>query len=360
MKKKLFVFITCLLFSLSGYSFTQIVTVKNYAFEPSSFTINVGDTIMFTWVNGMHTTTSLNIPSGATAWDNPINSTATSFVYVPLKTGTYKYKCSFHAALGMVANFTVACAAASAQISAGGSTVFCKGSSVLLSSNVSSSITTYHWQKNGSNIANANKSTYTVKSSGSYTLKVTNSCGNTATSNAINITVNPLPGATITPSDTVNICSGDSIKLQANTGTGLTYVWKRNGAIIHNATSSKYFAKTAGNYKVVVTKTTTGCSKTSAATTVEINCLNAAAVKLPDNIIHIFPNPSSNDFHIAVPSFNNDRYSLSVFDVDGKLIGEKKITSKDFSFGGELRQGIYFIEIKQADTVIMREKIIKE
>jgi hypothetical protein len=137
-------------------------------------------------------------------------------------------------------------------------------------------------------------------------------------------------------------------------------MWKRNGVIIHNAKSATYFAKTAGNYKVTVTKTTTGCSNTSAATTVAIDCLNAVAAKPQENKIEIFPNPSTNDFHLSIPAFISNQYSLSVFDVEGKLIGEKKITSGDFSFGSELKQGIYFIEIKHGDAVLAREKIIKK
>ena len=360
MKKILSLIIICLLITLSGYSFTQIVNVKNFTFTPASFTINIGDTIRWVYVSGSHTTTSLTIPAGAAAWDHPINSSNTSFTYIPAKAGVYNYKCTFHFAMGMKGSFTVVCPQASVQISAAASTTFCQGSSVVLNSDVSSSVTSYQWKKNGTNITNATSAGYTAKTNGAYTLVVTNSCGKTATSNTISVTVNPLPAATITPSDTVTICTGESVKLKANVGTSNSYVWKRNGVIIQGATSSSYTATKAGNYRVTVTKTTTGCSKTSAAITVVIHCANAVAAKLPDNKIQIFPNPSSNDFHVAISSFNTYQYSVSVFDVDGRLIGKKKINSGDFSFGGELKPGIYFAELKRADAVITREKIIKK
>lgn len=360
MKKCLSLATICILFALSGYSFTQVVSVNNFTFSPASFTINIGDTIKWVYAAGTHTTTSLTIPAGAAAWDHPINSSSTTFTYVPTKTGAYNYKCTFHFAMGMQGNFTVVCPQVSASISAASATTFCKGGSVVLHSNVSSSVSSYQWKKNGTAITNATNANYTAKSSGAYTLTVKNSCGKTATSNTINVTVNPLPGATITPSGTVNICSGDSIKLKANTGTSLTYKWKRNGIIISGATSSTYVAKTAGNYKVTVTKTTTGCSKTSAATTVTINCANAITAKLPTNKIQIFPNPSANDFHISIPSFNSDEFSISLYDVDGRLMGDKKINSGDFSFGSELKPGIYFVEVKHGAVIITKEKIIKE
>lgn len=361
MKKNLSLITVCLLFTLSGYSFTQIVSVKNDVFVPATFTVNIGDTIKWVWSAGSHTTTSLTIPSEAASWNKPINSSSTTFTYVAAKAGKYNFQCNFHAAMGMKGSFTVAdCPNVSVNISAASSTTFCKGGSVLLNSNVSGSVTSYQWKKNGANITGATNSIYTAKASGSYTLMVANSCGKKATSSAVDVVVNPLPGANITPSDTVSICSGDSIKLKANTGTSITYMWKLNGATIKGITNNFYYAKKAGNYRVVVTKTTTGCSKGSDATTVVINCFNAISAKLPDNKILVFPNPSSNNFHITIPSFNNSQYSLSVFDSDGKLVGEKKIVSEDFSFGTELKQGIYFVEIKRDDAVIAKEKIIKK
>jgi plastocyanin len=359
MKKFLSAITICLLFTLNAYSFTQIVTVQNHVFTPSTFTINLGDTVKWTWINGSHTTTSLGIPSGAAAWNHSINTNNKTFIYVPTVAGLYNYKCTPHQAIGMVGNFTVAssCPPASAQISASSATTFCNGGSVLLTSSTSANIAAYQWKKGGTNIANATSSTYTTTVKGSYTLMVTNNCGNTATSNAISVTVNPLPTATITPSGTVDICTGDSVVMQASTAASQTYQWQRNSTNIAGATGTSYTAKTAGNYRVIVTKTTTGCIKNSMLTRVAItSCL----ISSNNNTIKIFPNPSSGDFHISIPSYKNDQYSLSVFDGSGNLVGNKKIASNDFSFGGELKPGIYLIRVKNGNAVIFEEKIIKQ
>jgi len=61
---------------------------------------------------------------------------------------------------------------------------------------------------------------------------------------------------------TYNICKGDSIKLSANTGTGLSYQWQQNNSNISGATSSTYFAKQAGSYSVVETNSH-GCMASS-------------------------------------------------------------------------------------------------
>ena len=111
---------------------------------------------------------------------------------------------------------------------------------------------------------------------------------------------------------------------------------------------------------MIVTKTTTGCNKTSAATTVVINCSDAITAKLPDNKIQIFPNPSSNDFHIAITSYNSNQYSLSLYDVNGRLMGDKRINSSNFSFGSELNPGIYFVEVKHGSVVVAKEKVVKK
>ena len=85
---------------------TQIVTIANSQFTPGNFTINLGDTILFTWINGSHTTASTTIPGGAASWNQSMNSSATSFIYVPTVLGVYNYHCTIHTS--MVGQFTVA------------------------------------------------------------------------------------------------------------------------------------------------------------------------------------------------------------------------------------------------------------
>jgi plastocyanin len=86
---------------------TLNINVQDFSFTPSDATIQLGDTIKFTWVNGSHTTTSTTIPAGAAAWDNPMNAANTTFIYVPAVAGVYSYKCTPHAAMGHVGKFTV-------------------------------------------------------------------------------------------------------------------------------------------------------------------------------------------------------------------------------------------------------------
>jgi plastocyanin len=85
-----------------------IVTVNQtgFTFNPKTFSITVGDTIRWQWSAGIHTTTSVTIPTGAAAWDNPLTAESPQFEYRVTVAGTYDYKCTPHAALGMTGSFT--------------------------------------------------------------------------------------------------------------------------------------------------------------------------------------------------------------------------------------------------------------
>ncbi|XZF16003.1 T9SS type A sorting domain-containing protein [Chitinophagaceae bacterium MMS25-I14] len=155
-------------------------------------------------------------------------------------------------------------------------TTFCAGNNVILNANTGTGLT-YQWRLNSTNISNATNSSYTANASGSYKVVVTNGSGCTDSSAATVVTVNTLPTATITPAGATTFCAGNNVVLNANTGTGLTYQWRLNGANISNATNNAYTANASGSYKVVVTNAS-GCTDSSAATVVTVNALPAATI----------------------------------------------------------------------------------
>jgi hypothetical protein len=158
-----------------------------------------------------------------------------------------------------------------ATSTATGVTTFCDGGNVILNANAGAGLT-YQWNNNGSAIANATSTNYTANTTGSYTVVVTdaNACVNTSTANVV--TVNPLPTATSTAAGVTTFCQGGSVLLNANTGAGLMYQWKKNGTPIPNATTANYTANTSGGYTVVVTDANS-CVSTSTANAVTVNPL---------------------------------------------------------------------------------------
>jgi len=110
MKKIIYIF-TFILF-LSGFgthATTVVVNVEDFEFNPQTFTINLGDTIIWSLDNsaGAHTTTSTTIPAGATAWNQALTQSMNTYMYVPAVAGNYSYICQYHVTMGMAGTFTV-------------------------------------------------------------------------------------------------------------------------------------------------------------------------------------------------------------------------------------------------------------
>jgi hypothetical protein len=160
------------------------------------------------------------------------------------------------------------------SINATGPVTFCQGGSVILTPSITGSA--YLWRHNGIPIPGATSSQYTADSTGLYSVQVTNSqgCSGTATLFIQELT-NASPTATITPAGNTTFCSGGSVTLNANTGTGLTYQWKKYGNPISGATSSSYVATGSGSYRVIVTNAS-GCSASATPVTVTVNPLPTA------------------------------------------------------------------------------------
>jgi len=145
--------------------------------------------------------------------------------------------------------------------SASGSTDFCQGGSVTLTS---SSLSGNQWYKNSVPLNGATGVTYSATSTGDYTVVSSSGSCSSAVSNAITVTANTYPSSVITPSGTASFCTGGSVTLNANTGTGFTYQWKKNSVIIPGAIASSYSASTIGSYTLVVTNAS-NCSSVSSA-----------------------------------------------------------------------------------------------
>ena len=137
-------------------------------------------------------------------------------------------------------------------ISAGGSTTFCQGGSVVLTS---SSATGNTWS-NGATTQNI-----TVTSAGTYQVTVVNGAGCSATSNSITINVNPSPTPTISAGGSTTLCTGETVVLTSSASSGNTW---SNGATTQSITVSQ-----AGTYSVTVNNGTCSGSSNSIAVTVQ-------------------------------------------------------------------------------------------
>lgn len=76
------------------------------------------------------------------------------------------------------------------------------------------------------------------------------------------------PAATITPAGATSVCTGGTVQLDANTGSGLTYKWYKDNVLIGAATTASYTATASGAYTVEVDNGS--CSATSTAVNVYV------------------------------------------------------------------------------------------
>ncbi|HKR06754.1 MAG TPA: lysyl oxidase family protein [Bacteroidia bacterium] len=249
-----------------------------------------------------------------------------------------------------------------ASITPNGPTTFCSGGNVLLSA-VSGLNKIYQWKKNGVTIAGATSSSYNASASGNYKVTVTNSVTGCFKTTPVStpVTVNSKPAATITPQGPISFCAGGSVQLNANTGAGLTYKWKKGGNYINGAVSNNYTANVAGTYKVEVTNNN-GCSTTSSGITVTIPCKEVNYQNENDFYCEVHPNPSSEKFNIHIHGIVKENIIITIHDIAGREVdfSEERISDNEFRIGlinqgvytaiisnGEIRQELRLIKINQ-------------
>lgn len=227
---------------------------------------------------------------------------------------------------------------------------------------------TYQWKKNGVNITGATAKIFTASQKGNYTCIVSNgACG---VINSPNTIASAAQTATITPSGTVTKCAADPVNFLANTGTDLAYQWYRNNNIIAGQTNSTYSTKKAGKYKVLVSNSSTGCTKFSKTTTVVINCFvpsintPANAAILPGNIdLANRPNPFniSTSISFQIP-FAYKNGSINITDFSGRLIKQLILSGAQtgiITLSSEgLAAGTYLYLLVADNKVLKTEKMV--
>ncbi len=245
-----------------------------------------------------------------------------------------------------------------ATITSSGYPQICSGESLTLKAPSTAGFS-YQWKKNNANIAGATDSVYGATANGSYSVVVTNACAS-ATSSAIALTVKPKPAAVITPSGPLSFCSGDSVTLQANTGSGYTYYWKKGANKIANAISSFYAAKTAGTYKVGVTSKF-GCLKESSGVIVTVPCRGDGTLQesFSLNDVLIYPNPSFGNFTIDFTGAPIGDVRVECTDMQGRYItvAVDEISTDRYSISG-LAAGVYLVTFISKDQTTTK-RIIK-
>lgn len=144
-------------------------------------------------------------------------------------------------------------------IYANGSTAFCGGGSVTLTTDTSLEYA-YQWQLNGVHISGATGYLYVAEQAGNYSVVVKNTC-DSAVSRWQTVIIHPEPVHSVNPSSTLN-CNGTPVAIAAINVSGAlspAYQWYQDGTAIAGATDSILTVWVAGNYSVAVSDAN-GCS----------------------------------------------------------------------------------------------------
>lgn len=203
---------------------------------------------------------------------------------------------------------------------------------------------TYQWQKDGVNITGATSATFEAKETGTYRVVISLS-GASKTSNEIKVTINSVALNVTISSPITETNLPNTIILTAQTGTGYTYQWQKDGVNIPNANLSTYEAKESGVYRVVVSLN--GVSKTSNELKITISSILAnEPIVSPE--ITIFPNPSFENVTIKLNSNDLKPIKISIYSQIGRFIKAYEIQKTELRLDvSDFTKGMYLIKIEQ-------------
>jgi hypothetical protein len=165
----------------------------------------------------------------------------------------------------------------------------------------------------------------------------------------------PAPGitATITPAGPTTFCTGDSVKLQADTGTSYTYQWQLGGTAITGATSSSYEAKLAGSYTVVI-DSAAATATSQAVVVVDTNCTSGINNIALTNL-SVYPNPATSLLNIN-SNESLSGFNLHIYDVVGRLVISQVLEGNNNLINvGKLANGTYIYRITDAESIAVAQ-----
>jgi hypothetical protein len=135
------------------------------------------------------------------------------------------------------------------------------------------------------------------------------------------------------------------------------YQWYRNGEAIDGATSSTHTATESGGYHVEVQLGE--CMLTSNTITITITSTESLA-EMPTAMLRVFPNPTTGAFTIDLGS-QTDAVELTVYSLQGQeVFSEQYREVSVIQVTEKLREGIYFLQIRQKDQACIHQKVIVE
>lgn len=217
--------------------------------------------------------------------------------------------------------------------------------------------TTYEWFKDGTAIAGATESTYTVTESGDYSVIVDGTILNEVT---INVSESIDPGFTISANPAFLEGAADiTVGFVANElGAGFNYQWDSGNGESSTLPNPLFTYDAIGSYDVSLTVSTAagGCPE-ELTQTLQV-AAGASLVEL-EKALDIYPVPAKNELFIEFENHSN--FTVEIIDLAGSVVASQKIvTSGKNSINVEgLESGTYICKIIDEKYVLER-KFVKQ
>ena len=173
-----------------------------------------------------------------------------------------------------------------------------------------------------------------------------------ATSNVI--IIKPTPKAIISTDIKGIIFEPFTVKMTANTGTGLSYQWLKDDVIIPNETMAIYEAKKSGKYNVSVSKD--GCTKTSETLNISILIPLSNSEEVGEETVQIYPNPSRGTFNLILPKALQNA-DIQLFDMLGRERSLVYVGEQARAEG--LPTGTYFLRVSKGEKMVNNKIVIE-
>lgn len=166
------------------------------------------------------------------------------------------------------------------------------------------------------------------------------------------VTVNYAPCGTI---DTTLAENMGTLTSNA-TGSDYTYQWIdcETGNPLAGETNNSITPLGSGDYAVVITDTTSGCSDTSECIAVIVGAIHDPSVKQ----INVYPNPAADILNIELNA-STSQTSYTIYGVDGSMVKQGFMSNNNQIHISDVSPGVYAIRVVGEDGTYM-SRFIKQ
>lgn len=254
---------------------------------------------------------TISVPTNDYQWflnGQEING-ETNDTYYPITSGEYYLNTTSQYGCSKSSNkeYVIVIPAPEAIIESGGDSVFCEGTFLTINANKNSNYH-YTWYKDNIEIIGENSFNLDSYETGTYRVLIEDNTTNCSSlSNNLNLYSEPSPEVILSVSNST-ICQRDSVELTSTLNANWKYKWYYNEILLPDDTSNNLYAKTAGNYSVVVLS--------------EINCTDTSNIQS----ISVLPNPlptvTQSDYFLSTKNYSSiqwNNYGLPISDATEQI-----------------------------------------